>query len=364
MPRQPAAPIPSAVEAVMSLKRRVFDLGRRTGALRAVAPLYGRRRITVLAYHRVVDGAHPGFDTDRRTVSATPDGFREQMDYVSERFTPIALGDLISWLDGATRLPERPVLVTFDDGYRDNLLNAWPVMREREIPGVLLVAAGHVGTVRPFVWDLAAWCFRHTSRSDAELPGWGRASWSGPEERRRILDAWSERCKALPDEERTEAAHSLPGVLEVTVPPDAFRGVYLDWDEVRALDAAGFTAGAHTMSHPILTRVSPERARREIADSAARVAAEVGHPAEAFAYPNGLPGDLDDEVVAMVREAGFRVGFTLSPGPSRPAEVAARPLSVRRVYVHHGDHLSRFVARIEGASRVTSGLRPGRVPGR
>ena len=65
----------------------------------------------------------------------------------------------------------------------------------------------------------------------------------------------------------------------MSVPPEAFRDLYLDWDEVRALDAAGFTAGAHTMSHPILTRVARERARHEIADSAAKVAAEVGHRA-------------------------------------------------------------------------------------
>jgi peptidoglycan/xylan/chitin deacetylase (PgdA/CDA1 family) len=348
----------------MSLKRKVLDLGRRTGALRAVAPLYGRHRITVLAYHRVVDFTTPDFDTDVRTVSATPEAFGEQMDYVADRFTPIGLADLVAWLDGATRLPEQPVLVTFDDGYRDNLVNAWPVMRERGIPGVLLVATGHIGTARPFVWDLAAWCFRHTSRTDADLPGWGRASWSDQGERRRVLNAWGEHCKTLPDEERTGAAHALPGALEVSVPPDAFRGLYLDWDEVRALDAAGFTAGAHTMSHPILTRVAPERARREITESAAKIAAEVGHPADAFAYPNGLPADFDDEIVAMVEEAGFRLGFTLVPGPSRPAEVAARPLTVRRVYVYHGDHLSRFVAKVEGAARTASRLRPGRVPGR
>jgi peptidoglycan/xylan/chitin deacetylase (PgdA/CDA1 family) len=348
----------------MSLKRRVLDAGRRTGALRAVAPLYGRHRITVLAYHRVVDFTQPGFDTDVRTVSATPEAFRQQMEYVVERFTPVGLADVIAWLDGDARLPERPVLVTFDDGYRDNLVNAWPVMRERGIPGVLLVAAGHVGTGEPFVWDLAAWCFRHTARTDAELPGWGRASWSDPQERRRILNAWGEACKALPDDERTEAVHALPGILEVSVPPEAFRGLYLDWDEVRALDAAGFTAGAHTMSHPILTRVERGRARREIADSAVTVAAEVGHPALAFAYPNGLSDDFDDEIVAMVGEAGFRVAFTLLPGPSRPAEVVGHPLTIRRVYVHHGDHLSRFAAKVEGGARLASRLRLGRVPGR
>jgi peptidoglycan/xylan/chitin deacetylase (PgdA/CDA1 family) len=214
------------------------------------------------------------------------------------------------------------------------------------------------------VWDLAACCFRHTERTEAELPHWGPASWSGPGERRRVLNAWGEHCKTLPDDQRTEAAESLPGILDVTVPPDAFSGVYLDWDEVRSLDAAGFTAGAHTMDHPIMTRVSRDRARREIVESAEKVAAEVGHPAAAFAYPNGLYDDIDDQIETMVREAGFRIAFTLIPGPSRPTEVAEHPLGVRRVYVHHGDHLSRFVAKVEGAARMASRFRLGRVPGR
>lgn len=348
----------------MSLRRTVIDLGRRSGALRAVAPLYGRYRLTVLAYHRVVEHAEPGFDTDRRNVSATPGGFAEQMDYVARRFNPIGLDRLVAWLDGEARLPERPLLVTFDDGYRDNLLNAWPVMRDRDIPGVLLVAAAHIGVGRPFAWDLAAWCFHHTSRRDVDLPGWGRVSWETGEERRLVLNRWGEYCKTLPDEERSAAAWELPGLLEVTVPPGAFDGLHLDWDEVRALDAEGFVAGAHTMEHPILTRVPRERARAEIADSAAKVSAEVGHPVEAFAYPNGLRDDVDDEIVAMVRDAGFRLAFTLIPGPSRPSEVLANPLLVRRICVGHGDHQSRFVAKVEGVARVAARVRTGRVPGR
>lgn len=348
----------------MPWKRTVMEVGRRTGALRAVAPLYGRHRVTVLAYHRVVDHGHPGFDTDRRTVSATPGDFAAQMDYVANRFHPIGIDDLVAWLDGGARLPERPLLVTFDDGYRDNLIDAWPIMRERGIPGLLLLAAGHIGTARPFVWDLAAWCFHHTRRGDAELPGWGRVSLQTPEDRREVLKRWGDHCKGLPDEQRTAAALALPEALDVAVPDDAFAGLYLDWDEVRALDSAGFAAGAHTMEHPILTRVGPDRARAEIAESAATVAREVGHPVAAFAYPNGLAADFDPEIVSMVGDAGFRLGFTLLPGPSRPEEVAAAPLTVRRSYVHHGDHLSRFVAKVEGGTRVATRLKIGRVPGR
>jgi len=348
----------------MSWKRNVLRLGRIAGAPRMLGSLYGSRRLTVLAYHRVAEFDDPGFDTDRRNVSADPATFREQMAYLARRFTPIGVDRLISWLDGDADLPERPALVTFDDGYRDNLTTAWPIMREHGVPGLLLLATDVADGGGPFSWDLAAWCFFHTDRTEVDLPHWGPVGWSDPLERRRVLDHWTERIKALPHEERDGACRSLPDLLGVPVPDDAFDGLYLGWDEVRRLDAEGFAVGAHTMTHPILTRIDRAAARAEIEGSAARIAEMIGRAPRAFAYPNGLEGDIDEAVTGMVGDAGFRVAFTLIPGPARPAEVAAHPLAIRRIYIHHSDHIDRFVAKVEGGSRVVSRKRVGRLPGR
>jgi hypothetical protein len=114
---------------VMRFTRALGAAAHRGGLLLAAGALFGGRRLTVLAYHRVADPGHPGLDGYRRNVSATPEGFAHQMDYAAERFLPVSLEQVEAALDGGPRLPRRPLLVTFDDGYRDNLTTAWPVLR-------------------------------------------------------------------------------------------------------------------------------------------------------------------------------------------------------------------------------------------
>jgi peptidoglycan/xylan/chitin deacetylase (PgdA/CDA1 family) len=71
-----------------------------------------------------------------------------------------------------------------------------------------------------------------------------------------------------------------------------------------------------------------------------------------FAYPNGQPDDFDETARDAVTAAGVPLAFTLVPGPARPAEIAADPLAIRRVYVHHGDDPTRFAAKVAGVPRL------------
>ena len=333
-------------------KRALAQAAHRGGLFPAAGALFGGRRLTVLAYHRVADHDAPGFDAYCRNVSATPAEFRGQMDYAAEHFNPVSLDQVEAALGGGPHLPRRPLLVTFDDGYHDNLAAAWPMMRERGIPMTIFLATGFVGGGCAFPWDLAAWCFHHTSLSGAALPVLGERSWATPRQRETVLGSWLETLKRLPEETRAEAIAALPARLEVTVPADAFRGLCLSWDEVRAMAANGVAIGAHTEQHPILTRVSPDRARREVAGSKHRLEEELGRPVTAFAYPNGGRADLDQSTVRLLDEAGYRLGFTLLPGPDRAGGAVRSPLTLRRVYVHHGDYPARFAAKVQGVPRL------------
>jgi peptidoglycan/xylan/chitin deacetylase (PgdA/CDA1 family) len=90
-------------------------------------------------------------------------------------------------------------------------------------------------------------------------------------------------------------------------------------DEVRALRDAGMEIGAHTATHPILTRLPPAEARREIDDSRDRLAAILNEPVSLFAYPNGKPGqDYAPEHVRMVRDAGFSAAVSTAWGVASP----------------------------------------------
>jgi peptidoglycan/xylan/chitin deacetylase (PgdA/CDA1 family) len=88
------------------------------------------------------------------------------------------------------------------------------------------------------------------------------------------------------------------------------RGWMLGWDDVHALTGLGFSIGAHTVHHPILSRLSVEHARHEIAGSREMIESACGFTPKAFAYPNGKPEDYSDGVQRLVREAGFTCAVT------------------------------------------------------
>ena len=337
----------------MGWKRRTIELAHRLGMFGAVAGAYGRRRLTVLAYHRIADPGAPEFGGFIGNVSATPAEFADQMRWVADRFSVVTMSDVAAAAHGGS-LPRRPLLITFDDGYRDNLTTAAPILDALGLPASGFLATDLVGgSVGPW-WDVVAECFRASQVGEADLPVVGPSTWS---DGHRQAFAWIVAAKRLSHDQLVRAVESLPSTLEVSLDAVSPAGLMLGWQEVATMAANGWEFGAHTCSHPILTRLSLADAVREIEGSRSRVADAIGEVPIGFAYPNGQRGDFDGAVRGAVSDAGFRVAFTLVPGPARSKEVLADPLTIRRVYVHHGDGVPRLSAKTCGLPRFAGALR-------
>jgi len=332
------------------MKRRILEAARRSGALTLAGSWFGRHRLTVLAYHRIADPQEAGFIGLERNVSATPEEFGEQLDWIADRFSIVGLSDVVGAVAGGS-LPDRPLLITFDDGYRDNLTTALPMLRDRDLTATIFLAAGLVGTRRLFWWDRIAELFRRAVPGRYELPLLGTVEWEDAVGRESVVDRWVEAAKKKPFDDLEEAAGAVPAVLGVP-DADAADGLLLDWEDVAAMAGAGIEFGAHTCDHPILTRVGPDRARREVEESVDAVSQALGVRVTAFAYPNGGRDDFDASVQQLVSDAGVKVAFSLLAGPARASELTASPLALPRVYIHHGDGLTRFAAKVQGLPRL------------
>ncbi len=308
--------------------------------------------LTALSYHRIDDPGREGLDSYTPNVSATPEGFRQQMEYVKARYNAITCERLAQWLRGECELPPHPVIITFDDGYYDNLQVAYPVLHDLGLPATIFLTTDIIGSSMTFVWDEAAYCFLHTQKTSAQLPVTGRASWSGLQDRQRVLRDWYTRVKNVPEVERRQMVARLASELDVTIPAEAFTGLYLNWDQVRELSQNGIEMGAHTESHPILTSVPLERAEQEIINSKRRIEAEIGKPVLSFAYPNGRLSDFSNAIKEVLRREGIEVAFTLIPGPTRLSSAKRDPLGIRRIFVGYQDTLPRFAAKLAGLTRL------------
>lgn len=271
-------------------------------ALSWLSPAGSRGRLSILIYHRVRPQPDPLFPDEVDAAS-----FEAQMHWVREWFRVLPLGEAIEALYRG-RVPARALAVTFDDGYADNHEVAAPVLQRLGLSATFFVATGFRGG--RCMWnDRVIEAVRHCrdERLDLAMLGLGAFDLRSDATRRRAIDVILAGIKHLEPQRReahTEAIVECAGGL----PTPSLMMLAEQW---RGLQAMGMNIGAHTVSHPILTRLSPQAARAEMADSKAQLESVLGREIELFAYPNGVPGqDYSTEHVAMARQCGFRAALS------------------------------------------------------
>ena len=285
------------------------------------------RALRVLTYHRVVDPpAAARFDPS--LISATPAEFEWQMDHLSRRYNVVSANEVIAAWRWNRPLPPRPVLITFDDACRDFAEVAWPILRRHGLSATLFVPTAFPDHPElSFWWDRLYAAFTATPLGELADSTLGVLRLNSPAARRDSLRIARRHLKALPHAQAMHVVDRVCRRLGEQRPPSAD---VLSWSELRQLASEGVVLGAHTQTHPALTRLPAEEARREIAESREDVRRALGEAPRVFAYPFG---DHDDVVVRLVREEGFELGVTCTDGNNAPGTdpVRLRPLANERV---------------------------------
>ena len=347
---------PSDTKPRSSLKHQLLNLAYETGLIRAGRGLWARS-LTVVNYHRIDDPYKEGFDSFKPNVSATPEDFSRQLAYLAKWFNVVSLKDIVEWLDGRKDLPPYAALITFDDGYLDNYTSALPLLRKHNFPALIFLTTGHIGTNAPFYWDMAAYCFMHTQNDHLTFPDGRVESWSNQAELDQVSNNLIEFMKTLPEAEKLRYVQNLPVLLGVSIPAGFFKRLMMDWDQVREMQKGGIEFGAHTVRHPILTRIPLEEVREEVVGSKARIEEELGVPVLGFAYPNGQAADLNESIERIVAESGIRAAFTLLNGPSSQGEVKRNPYAIRRIFISHRYSLAEYAMQLSPINRFQSNYR-------
>ena len=203
-----------------------------------------------------------------------------QLRWLKRRFEIVPLRTLSAAArDGAIG---RMVALTFDDGLRNNIAVAYPILRKLGIPATFFVCPGLI--------DRGAWLWTHEVRR--------RLARLGASAQR--ADAFVERMKKMELAARKRIEARLAAATPAFEPTAAERAEYdlADWNELARLDAAVVSIGSHTLTHPILPRTPAAEIETEVRESRRQLEARLQRPVEFFAYPNG---DLDAVSEASVR---------------------------------------------------------------
>lgn len=274
-----------------------------------LSPAGPRARLSVLIYHRVLARPDP-----YRTGDPTLAEFEWQMALLARQFNVLPLPEALTRLAAGT-LPARAACVSFDDGYRDNLTLAVPVLRRFGVPATFFVATDFLDGGA--MWNdclieaVAGASYGALDLSDHGLPRFELADLAS---RLACLRSLLPAAKHLEPGRRSQVVADVAERCQLGAPPQPM----LTTPELKALHAAGMEIGGHTCSHPILTRQDDATARRELADGRDRLAEVIGSPPRLFAYPNGKPGDdYDARHVAMARDVGFEGAVCTAWGAAR-----------------------------------------------
>jgi peptidoglycan/xylan/chitin deacetylase (PgdA/CDA1 family) len=277
---------------------------------RPLGPLAG---VPVFTYHRIGDGGDPFFP-----ALSTP-LFEQQIHYLAATYRIITLDDMILNLASGI-LPQRAAVLTFDDGYYDTFSAAWPILKRYHVTATTFIATGCIGTGAPLWTDTLAQIFKRTIAKTVSLPLASveqQFPLESTDQRLSALQLTKAWLKQLPTSDRQRHLRELKHHLR----DDDRRGLerhMLDWEEIRQLSREGMQFGAHTVNHPVLSRLPEGEAFQEIQQSKSDLEEQLQREVTTFAYPNGTADDFDHRTEELVRKIGFRGACSTLAGLSRP----------------------------------------------
>jgi peptidoglycan/xylan/chitin deacetylase (PgdA/CDA1 family) len=274
---------------------------------RAAAPV-----CQIFTFHRVNEDGDP-------FLPATPTSlFKRQMEYLARRFPIIGLESVV---DGSAWRHPYSCAITFDDGYRDNYLNAFPILSALKIPATIFLATRYVEDGRLPWYDKVAVAFRVTARKRLDLSEWGGPNKSLESVRDRIALVEPTRMwlRTLSEDRRAAALAEMFHQLGVSSALDV-NGQMLRWSDAQSMARCGVRFGAHTVTHPCLATLSGNRLRDEIWQSKTTIESRLQAHARFFAYPFGKESDISAEAKAAVAQAGFSAAVTTIWGFNSPTQ--------------------------------------------
>jgi len=308
-------------------------------------------RLWILMYHRILPAEQAAAEGEEPGMYVTPETFANHLRWVRECLHVVRLGEWVQRVQTGEIVPANACAITFDDGWRDNVEHALPLLVESNTPATVFAVSHMVGTTGQFwpnrlsrlldqrgeaVLSDPAWGW--LQQLAASLPGGLRSALTSAEARSALIH----RCKQLSDallNQRLDELERRPPALPP--PPRSL----MNWEELRTMMDTGLVEiGSHSCHHYRLgPELSTEITQREIIASQKRLEAELGRPIPLFCYPNG-----DYTASAAVQVAKH---YQAAVTTQRGINTADTPMNrLLRIGLHENatSHYHAFMARLSG----------------
>jgi peptidoglycan/xylan/chitin deacetylase (PgdA/CDA1 family) len=315
------------------------------GVTRAMRHALGRH-LPVLAYHRIYDlDDEDQFPFDPELVSASVEEFRWQMVHLRRHYNPITFAEFLDAAKSGKRLPPRPVIVTFDDGFEDNYRLAFPILRELGVPATIFLATEYIGGNHTFWFDEVAFLVNSARSGSLRLDSVSLSLELGPDRvsRKIQLRTLLRRYKEVSNAERLAGIQELRERVGADRPIEAqAESRPMTWEHAREMAAGGIEFGSHTVTHPILSRVAPEGVTEELQQSKEAIERNLEKPVRTLSYPVGGVAGINPMVCQTAQDTGYEIAVSYISGTNRLA--ALNRYAMRRLHVERYVDRSGFAA--------------------
>lgn len=280
-------------------------------------------RTLMLLYHRINN-----LTSDAQLLAVTPDHFDQHLQVLQKKYRAVNSSHLIE-SDNSRKVSANSVVVTFDDGYADNLLQALPLLEKHEIPATVFVTTGLVQQREHFWWDELSrlvlgdhdvpeslqlnlgeskhWNFSDIGRwSDQRAPEWNLICAEDPTSRHKLYRDLSHFLRGASEPERKYVLESLRNWARLEAPSDSDCIALTADDLIKLSTVESIEIGSHTVHHPDLSNLSSTAQESELRDSKQYLESLLGREIKGFAYPYGTKSDYTPETTELVKKVGYK----------------------------------------------------------
>ena len=278
--------------------------------------------VRVLMYHRFAPGEG---NVDRLGAKH----FAKQLAYMAKYHRFWSADQHIDSYTAGRKVTGSPVVLTIDDGYKDFEEIVLPLLSDYEVNPILFVVPDFVSGSFWFWWDKLRHIFDETSHGRCDFQLYEKPYKYSLDNSSDRYDAWNEitvDLAQLTPEQTALAVERLAELLDVQVPlqpPQDYSAI--SWEQLERMAANNVTVGAHTCTHPALSRISREQAAAEIEMSREAIKARIGQCSDMFCYPYGQAEDYTPETIGIVEQLGFSGAYVAFEGNGEELGPFERP---------------------------------------
>ncbi len=263
-------------------------------------------KVTVLLFHRVHPKRDPLWDP------MDPVLFESILLYVKKNYEPVGLDEFFQHTD--RKYKRQPLIITYDDGYRDFIDYSFPLLKKYSLPASMFVVTDCIDRNTPTWTYLMDYFFYNTKKLEVNNCDFGLpiqefnvTKWNTDEERIAYCKKFKQYLKRVPNKKRTEIVQTFVTDFNDVQKP---QNLMMTWEEIKQLQSEGVQIGSHSVSHPPLATIEDENElKSELLDSAVRIKEVTGRFPSTISYP---VGSYNSRVKMVSEQVGYKLGLAVN----------------------------------------------------